>query len=858
MLCLSLGARAQELRLPITVEGVTYTAVLQLNQTLLDKLVVSDDDSALHFAGKLLSSEDSWVRLSNIEGVWQGLVSIAGETHTVEGRLMHSFARSGNAITSLSASRLTPLGELGHSCAADQIISSPFINETTAQHLRQSTFNLPQALNFDELCTNTVVDSNGDELCLLAEIEFAFDELFQADFGATATSQAVSLINLVDGIYRNDLNTAFEALTVTMLDSDSDVFSTTTNASSLLTDIANKKSSNSIPFLTNRNALFHLVTGREFNGSTVGIAFVGSLCAAGAASGTSELIGSGNGRIPLTSVVVAHELGHNFGGGHDSVDNACGQGFIMFPSVDPSATGFSSCSLDEFKGEIDSINNLAACFDFPVDFALSELSGNPDTLTADQSQTVSFLLTPSSASENVSNGQLSGSIQRGTVSTATLDGQGCTVASNQLSFSCAFGDITQAAPLQVTLVAQQDPLDLALNIDVDGGDIRDVLTANNSLDAQYAVTGQPNGDDTVPDSFSFDAQDDVDLNQILISNTVVISGINTQTLVTVSNGEYSVNNGAFGSQNGFIQNGSSVRVRHTSSGQELIATTTTLTVGSVAAAFTSTTRAAPPPPPDTTPDPFQFSDQVGVEVSSTITSDNVTVAGIDAATEISVTGGSYSVNSGAFTSSSGNVLNGDRVRIRHTSSGAFLTRVDTTLNIGGVSDVFSSITRDAPPPPPPDNSPDSFSFTTLVDVETGSELVSNTIVISGINTATAISIFNGEYSVNGAAFTANSGTVEEGDSLRVRQIAAATPSTSTITQIQIGDFSTGFESITRSNDDNDDETEGDDSGDSGDESDDSDSEDDGGTTPFDPLLFALALLALKFRSYRQPSIVKAR
>ena len=57
------------------------------------------------------------------------------------------------------------------------------------------------------------------------------------------------------------------------------------------------------------------------------------------------------------------------------------------------------------------------------------------------------------------------------------------------------------------------------------------------------MVGQPDNDDTVPDSFSFDAQTDVELNQVLISNAVVISGINAPSSIDVGNGEYSVDNG---------------------------------------------------------------------------------------------------------------------------------------------------------------------------------------------------------------------------------------------------------------------------------------------------------------------------
>jgi hypothetical protein len=56
---------------------------------------------------------------------------------------------------------------------------------------------------------------------------------------------------------------------------------------------------------------------------------------------------------------------------------------------------------------------------------------------------------------------------------------------------------------------------------------------------------------------------------------------------------------------------------------------------------------------DATPNQFAFTDQSLVARSSVITSDAITVTGITVAAAISVTGGTYSVNGGAYTSVGG-------------------------------------------------------------------------------------------------------------------------------------------------------------------------------------------------------------
>lgn len=104
----------------------------------------------------------------------------------------------------------------------------------------------------------------------------------------------------------------------------------------------------------------------------------------------------------------------------------------------------------------------------------------------------------------------------------------------------------------------------------------------------------------------------------------------------------------------------------------------------------------PDSPSDTTPDAFAFTDQSGVGISSTITSAAITITGINAAADITVSGGTYNINGGAFTAVAGTVVDGDEVQARHTSSASYLTLTSTTVTIGGVSDTFSSTTRSEP------------------------------------------------------------------------------------------------------------------------------------------------------------------
>lgn len=99
---------------------------------------------------------------------------------------------------------------------------------------------------------------------------------------------------------------------------------------------------------------------------------------------------------------------------------------------------------------------------------------------------------------------------------------------------------------------------------------------------------------------------------------------------------------------------------------------------------------------DGTPDPFSFSDHSGVALSSTITSAPVTITGIDTTVSFTATGGTIDVNEDGNFQTSRDVINLDTIRARHTSSGSYLTAINTVVTGGGVSDTFTSITQGDP------------------------------------------------------------------------------------------------------------------------------------------------------------------
>ena len=195
---------------------------------------------------------------------------------------------------------------------------------------------------------------------------------------------------------------------------------------------------------------------------------------------------------------------------------------------------------------------------------------------------------------------------------------------------------------------------------------------------------------------------------------------------------------------------------------------------------------------DTTPDAFRFVDQQNIALSKTIRSNTITVTGINSATPISVKGGKYNINGGAFTNVNGTVKLGDKVTLQHTTPATYNTTLNTILTIGGVADTFSSTTMSNSI----DTQPDAFRFVDQQNVALSKTIRSNTITVTGINSAAPISVKGGKYNINGGAFTNVSGTVKLGDKVILQHTTPATYNTTLNTTLTIGGIADTFSSTT--------------------------------------------------------------
>ncbi len=196
-----------------------------------------------------------------------------------------------------------------------------------------------------------------------------------------------------------------------------------------------------------------------------------------------------------------------------------------------------------------------------------------------------------------------------------------------------------------------------------------------------------------------------------------------------------------------------------------------------------------------TPNAFTFTDIVNATLSTTYISNSITISGITSTVPVSFSGtGFYEKNnSGIWTASAGSAANGDTFRVRQVSSASTSTATSVTLTVGGVSDTYTVTTQAT------DTTPTAFSFLTAYNAEPSTVTSSNQITIAGTNSPAAITVSgaSGQYSKNGAAYTSAAGTINTGDTVRVRGTSSASYGGTVTVTLTIGGVGGTFDIVTR-------------------------------------------------------------
>ncbi len=269
----------------------------------------------------------------------------------------------------------------------------------------------------------------------VADFEFA------QNFGASAETALLTRVNNVDGIFSQQVGVQITVSEIDVFAASNDPFNAT-GADALLTDVSNYRLATPAQ---QAQGLTHLFTGRDLDGSTAGIAYVGALCSQRFGSGLSEARRG----TTIDSLIAAHEMGHSFGAPHDAeAGSACESTpatFLMAPSINQS-NQFSACSIAQMQAEIAS----AVCLT-PLDIASVNVTTTPAARSAPAGIAFEQVFNVANAGSRAATGVVVAfAVAPGLEVTGATSGSGtCSVVSQTVN--CALGALNGSATQTVAL-----------------------------------------------------------------------------------------------------------------------------------------------------------------------------------------------------------------------------------------------------------------------------------------------------------------------------------------------------------------------------------------------------------------------
>jgi hypothetical protein len=337
-------------RLAFSAYGKAFELELDHNARLLDAMDAPIRASAigtdnLFLDGSVVGIEGSWARLSRIDGRWTGGFYDGRELYLMDAAeqvtyLLPRPAPPGSTVLYRMGDLVMPgfHGDVAHPVGSRRRGAGQAAFGTFVDHLRAAGG--PTGSVTRELGITVVTDTE-----------------YTAVHGADANAVTASRINLVDGIYSAQLGIRITATHVRNLTDNGSLGNGPDGIGlvSLFQAYMTTGAGSSIP----KGGVNHLFSGRNFDFGVMGVALtIGGLCDPELGYAINDVSVANS----VGVIVIAHEMGHNFGAPHDGqVGSACQAQFgnwLMAVSPFKNTTTFSPCSLQQIAGPI----NSATCF----------------------------------------------------------------------------------------------------------------------------------------------------------------------------------------------------------------------------------------------------------------------------------------------------------------------------------------------------------------------------------------------------------------------------------------------------------------------------------------------------------------
>ena len=451
------------------------------------------------YRGRIAGNPDSWTRIVIANGEPRGLIWDGNEMLAVEAPGDSVIAAAGPVIYRL-ADVTIEAGLL--SCGSTSFASNgSAAYKTIVRELSAIAQKGPGAV--DEI-----------KLGAIGDFEFTNGQ------GANAAAAIATRLNNVDGIYSQQLAIQITTEVVETFSNSADPFTDETDSGLLLDEVSAYRV---ITPAQNQQGLTHLFTGKNLDGTTAGVAFVGALCSTRFGAGLAEATRGAT----LDSLISAHEIGHNFGADHDGDPaESCPNEpptFIMAASVGVNNNTFSPCSIGVMQAEA----AAASCVTpLPVVDMSVSTNGQPGTVLLGNAANVTFDLN-NNGTMQATGVAASVSLPNNVTFLAASASQG-TCSNNGSSVNCSLGTIAGSGSGTVTVTTTTDAVGPAVfNATVSSDNDQNV--SNNQATLQVSV------DAAVDLVANVSAQSQVAINQAInIVSTLENESPVPATGVTVS------------------------------------------------------------------------------------------------------------------------------------------------------------------------------------------------------------------------------------------------------------------------------------------------------------------------------------